>query len=150
MDHSLCEENEIIAPKYFNILSQSDKEQYIILQKYISNSEIRYKRYKKVESLKEALCITYNYCIRNDLDDMKRCFVCGVFWIGNDIAINTKQLSRLISKCKPSINGTLSDMGYRVCPINNQLNSYIQFLSGNIDEQKQWNIRKKVNFSFQI
>lgn len=147
---SFGNENKINNPMHFHILSESDKENYFKLYRYISNSVKKYKRYKKVESIKEALYLIRLYCIRNDINDWKRCLVCGIYWIGEDIVINTRQLSHLICKCKSSINGAFLEMGYTSYPSNNKILSFIPFLNDNCTEQKKWSIRRRNVINYQI
>ena len=139
------------TPTFFNLLDTDDQARYFELQHIISNSDKRYKRNKRIESLQEALDMIHNFCIRNNADDWKRCLVCGVCWMGQDIAINTRQLRLLIDKCKSSINGALSKMGYGTAPIKSVITAalltYIPFLKGNFVEQRQWTVRRKIQFS---
>lgn len=138
-------------PMFFDLLDDDDKEKYNELRKVISNSDKRYKKNKRIESLQEALDLIQKFCIRNDLDNWKRFLVCGVCWMGQDIAINTRQLRLLIDKCKSSINGALSKMGYSTAPIKSSITAalltYIPYLKGNFVEQRQWTVRRKIQFS---
>lgn len=84
------------------------------------------------------------FCIQNDADDWKRCLVRGIFWIDNDIVINTSQLKLLICRCKAAINQTLSEMGYVSIQINEKYLSKSPFLK---NEHKKWNIRKRIKYT---
>jgi hypothetical protein len=68
-----------------------------------------------------------------------------------DIAINTRQLRLLIGKCKSSINGAMSKMGFGTAPLKSAasqaLITFIPFLKGNFVEQRQWTIRRRVHLS---
>lgn len=138
-------------PSFFELLDEKDQKKYLELQDAFSHSEMRYKRNKRLESLLDSLQEIKQFCIRNDSNDWKRCLVCGVCWMGQDIAINTRQLKLLIDKCKSSINGALSKMGYGTAPIKSsitaELLNYIPFLKGNFLEQRQWTVRRKIQFS---
>lgn len=132
---------------FFHLLCDDDKRKYMELHEVISKSEKRYKRYKRVESLQDALKLIYEFTIRNDEEDWKRCLVCGLCFICQDIAINIRQICFLTSKCKSSINGALSKMGYKTVPFKSssriELYARIPYLNKNFYEQKQWTIRKK-------
>ncbi|OHS96196.1 hypothetical protein TRFO_10132 [Tritrichomonas foetus] len=145
------EDDKRSTPTFFNLLEPDDQNKYWEMQKTIANSEKRYKRNKRIESLQEALDMIHDFCIRSDPDDWKRCLVCGVCWMGQDIAINTRQLRLLVDKCKSSINGALSKMGYGTAPIKSVITAalltYIPFLKGNFVEQRQWTVRRKIQFS---
>jgi hypothetical protein len=65
----------------------------------------------------------------------------------NAIAINTRQLRLLISKCKSSINGSLQKMGYTTHMSHSEswkiLFSRIPLLKDHFIELRQWTIRYK-------
>ena len=106
---------------------------------------------KRLESLQDSIDMIRNYCIRNDSNDWKRCLVCRICWMGQNIAINNRHLCFLIDKCKSSVNGALTKMGYQTAPIKSSFFqsflSYIPFLRGNFIEQRQWTVRHRVQFS---
>lgn len=85
------------------------------------------------------------YCIHRDEDDWKRCLVCGICWIQNSVAINTRQLGLLIDKCKSSINGSLQKMGYNTLQSREESSAYlveaIPFLLNNYMELREWTVR---------
>jgi hypothetical protein len=138
-------------PMFFTLLDEEDRKKYRELQGILRHSEKRYKRNKRLEGLQDALDAIQEFAIRRQPDDWKRSLVCGVCWIGQDIAINIRQLKLLVNKCKSSINGALSKMGYGTSAINAPLApsllSYIPFLKGNFIEQRQWTVRRRVHMS---
>jgi hypothetical protein len=148
VDLSLPEAEE---PMFFGLLEEEDQKRYQEMRLTLRNSEKRYKRNKRLEGLQDALDAIQEFCVRHQPDDWKRSLVCGVCWIGQDIAINIRQLKLLVDKCKSSINGALSKMGYGAAPINSpvapSLLSYIPFLKGNFIEQRQWTVRRRVHMS---
>jgi hypothetical protein len=139
------------TPMFFSLLDESDQKSYLEMRELLHNSEKRYKRNKRIESLQEALDTIQEFCVRHSPDDWKRSLVCGVCWMGPDIAINTRQLRLLVDKCKSSINGALSKMGYGTTPgksaISQSLLTFIPFLKGNFVEQRQWTIRRRTHLS---
>jgi hypothetical protein len=138
-------------PLFFSLLDDHDQQAYFALRDLLRNSEKRYKRNKRVESLQDSFDAIQEFCLRHAPDDWKRCLVCGVCWIGPDIAINTRQLCLLLDKCKSSINGALSKMGYGTTPLKSaiaqSLLACIPFLKGNFLEQRQWTIRRRLHLS---
>jgi hypothetical protein len=144
-------EAELSEPMFFSLLDEDTKVKYAELRSLLRSSEKRYKRYKRIEALQDALDMIHDFCIQHDGNDWKRCLVCGVCWMGQDIAINTRQLRLLIDKCKSSINGALSKMGYGTAPVKSAiaatLLSYIPFLKGNFMEQRQWTVRRRLQLS---
>lgn len=135
------------TPAFFALLNEADRKGYETLRAELSSSDRKFKRYKRVKSLQDALMEIQRFCRRGADDDWKRYLVCGVCWVGFDIAINTRQLRLLINKCKSSINGALAKMGYSTAPIKGDLSRglvmAIPFLKGNFAEQRMWTIRRR-------
>jgi hypothetical protein len=138
-------------PMFFSLLDDEDQRSYLEMRELLHNSEKRYKRNKRIESLQDGLNSICNYCVRHAEDDWKRFLVCGVCPMGPDLAINIRQLRILLDKCKSSINGALSKMGYGTAPVKSDITAalltYIPFLKGNFLEQRQWTVRRKVQLS---
>ena len=146
---SLDQENEMIfenQPKYFDFLNEEDKITYNKLRSTLSSHLCRNRRGKRLETFSDMLTTIQNFCIRNDGDDWKRFLVCGVCWLPLGLAINTRQLSLLITKCKSSINGSLQKMGYGTIQSrsesSNALSDVIPFLKNNFNELREWSIRQ--------
>jgi hypothetical protein len=146
---SECADGVHDAPMFFHLLDESDQARYTELRAQLRNSEKRYKRNKRIEGLQDALDAIQAFAVRSQPDDWKRSLVCGVCWLGPDIAINIRQLRLLVDKCKSSINGALSKMGYGAAPLKAPvaLLAHIPFLKGNFVEQRQWTVRRRVHLS---
>lgn len=133
-------------PGFYDLLSENDKEGYNQLRSALSSKNCRNRRNKRLETFSEMLNAIHNYAIRNDDDDWKRCLVCGVLWLSNGIAINTRQMRLLIDKCKSSINGSLHRMGYSAVTCrgdtSNQIVELIPMLKNNFPELRQWTVRQ--------
>lgn len=137
------------TPCFFELLSQQDREWYENMRRTLTDSTRRYKKNTRVESLRDALHMIRHFCVRRDDSDWRRCLVCGVCWMGEEVlAINTRQLRLLVDKCKSSINGALVKMGYDAYPSHSIdaafIVIYIPFLKGNFTEQRQWTVRRRV------
>jgi hypothetical protein len=52
------------------------------------------------------------YIVHHNADDWKRSLVCGIIWFDDEIVICTRQLCKLIKKCKASINFAFQSLGY--------------------------------------
>jgi hypothetical protein len=132
-------------PKYYEMLTTPDQEQYNDLRSTLSSQMCRNRRGKRLEGFAEMLNSIRVFCIRHDEDDWKRCLVCGVCWLPNGIAINNRQLSILIDKCKSSINGSLQKMGYSTLQSRNEssgsLSDAIPLLKNNFNELREWTVR---------
>lgn len=140
------EESEQV-PAFMEMLSDKDKAAYMEIQADLAAPSHRYNRHKRIATFTEMLDTIKSFCIQGNDDDWKRSLVCGIAWLGNDIAINTRQLRVLLGKSKSSINGALAKMGYETIPSKNQdstaLQEAIPFLKGNFAENRQWTVRRK-------
>ncbi|EAX96201.1 hypothetical protein TVAG_000300 [Trichomonas vaginalis G3] len=138
-------------PKYWQILSDFDKYQYNCLRANLSANYSKNQRNKRIENFTEILEIIRRFCVRGDGDDWRRFLVCGYCCFPDGIAINTRQLKLLIFKCKSSINGSLHKMGLSSNIAKNEAtNSLIMaipILRDNINEMRQWTVRKFIKIS---
>jgi hypothetical protein len=132
-------------PKYYDLLSPSDQEQYDELRATLSSQMCRNRRGKRLEGFSDMLSSIRVFCMRHNDDDWKRSLVCGVCWLPNGIAVNNRQLSILIDKCKSSMNGSLQKMGYTTLQARNESNSAlcdtIPLLKNNFNELREWTVR---------
>ena len=132
-------------PSYFDSLSPDDRKAYEELRSILAAPDHRYNRNKRIVTFQDMLEQIKEFCTRNDADDWKRYLVCGICWVDNDIAINTRQLRILLGKSKSTINGALAKMGYETLPFRNNnsgLIDKIPFLRGNFNEIRQWTVRR--------
>ena len=144
MDEENYNEGQSV-PSYFESLSYDDRKAYEDLRSVLAAPDHRYNRNKRIVTFTDMLEQIKKFCVRNDEDDWKRYLVCGICWIGNDIAINTRQLRILLGKSKSTINGALAKMGYETLPFRNNDNGLmdkIPFLRGNFNETRQWTVRR--------
>ncbi|KAH0788207.1 potassium/sodium hyperpolarization-activated cyclic nucleotide-gated channel 1 [Histomonas meleagridis] len=132
-------------PKFFELLNLENQKEYIKLRVTLSSQFCRNRRGKRIETFSETLITVQKYCIRHNEDDWKRCLVCGICWIQNGIAINTRQLGLLIDKCKSSINGSFQKMGYTTLQSREESAAYlveaIPSLLNNYTELREWTVR---------
>jgi hypothetical protein len=136
------------APAFFALLDAPDQRRYLELRSDLHHSAKRYKRNKRVESLEDALNAIRAFSLRHDPDDWKRFLVCGVCWMGQDVGVNVRQLRLLVDKCKSSINGALSKMGYGAAPATAaSVLSCIPALRDRFVEQRQWTVRRRARQS---
>lgn len=145
MENNSSPNHSDYKPKYFNLLNEEDQEQYTRLRSTLSSHICRNRRGKRLETFAEMLNAIKTFCIKGDSDDWKRCLVCGVCWLSNGIAINTRQLGLLIDKCKSSINGSLQKMGYSTLQSRSEsagpLAEAIPELKNNFSELREWTVR---------
>ena len=137
--------NEQQQPFYIELLKPEDRKTYDELRTTLSAPDHRYNRNKRIVTFTDMLDQIRDFCERGDGDDWKRYLVCGICWIKNDIAINTRQLRILLGKSKSTINGAFSKMNYETLPFRNHdsgLQDKIPFLRGNFTEARQWTVRR--------
>ena len=134
-------------PKFWNLLPESDKISYMNMRSRFAFTSSQNQRNKRVSTFNEILQAIHRFCIQHDKNDWIRCFVCGVMWLKEGIAINNQQMRILISKCKSSINGSLLRIGY----VNSlgrtetaaAMIKAVPLLKDNTSELRQWTVRTK-------
>ena len=132
-------------PPNFFLLNEEDKNIYRSIHRVLSAPTSRNKRNKKIDDFKEIIDAIQIFIDRDEEDAWKRRLVCGVCPLSNGIAVNIKQLGKLIFKCKSSINGSLKGLGYDVVIGKSskceELLQKIPYLRKNIGEMRQWTVR---------
>ncbi|OHT11771.1 hypothetical protein TRFO_18655 [Tritrichomonas foetus] len=143
--------DQISLPKYFERLSDEDKINYAKLKMAFAAPSCKNRRNKSTETFSEIITSLKAFVIRGDGADADRALVCGICWLDDAVAINTRQLRLLISKCKSSINGSFQLLGYGTVPSGSDsttaLIRYFPFMKDNFAELRQWTIRQKVTKS---
>jgi hypothetical protein len=133
------------TPSGWGLLNDQDKAEYRQFRKRIDPLTIRTSREKLGVQFQTIISQIQKYSIRNDSNDWKRCFTCGVAWLDRGLAVSTRQLCRLLGKCKSSINAGFLAMGYSTFPMDtedaSQLMAFFPFLIENSSEVRQWTIR---------
>ncbi|EAX97353.1 hypothetical protein TVAG_293580 [Trichomonas vaginalis G3] len=128
-------------------LSLRDREGYLELRTMLTSPACKNRRNKSVETFVDVVETIKAFVMRDDSDDLQRGIVCGMYWVGEDLAINTRQLRILLQKCKSSINGSLQMIGYASPTDANEassiLNKLFPFWKDNFKEMRQWTIRRK-------
>jgi len=136
------------TPNFWSLLSHIDQKSYLNLKTALDSGCGKRNRGHRVEAFDTILDAIHRYAERRDDDDWKRFLVCGICWMEDLIAINTRQLRLLISKCKSSINGSLQKLGYSTHQSHSEswkvLFEKIPALKENYSELRQWTIRRKV------
>jgi hypothetical protein len=134
------------APNYLPLLTSDDKLGYESLREAIDPLTVRTTRALLGEKFQEIIGTIRDYAVRGDADDWKRCLVCGVAWLDDSLAISTRQLCKLIRKCKSSINSGLQAIGYETVLLSPEhatsLIRFFPFMRSRIDEMRQWTIRR--------
>jgi hypothetical protein len=139
--------SSVNEPQYWNLLSEEDKASYIQLKNgFLMNAPSR-SRNNTVDNFDGMLESIRQFAERDNEDDWRRFLVCGLCWMPNALAINTRQLRLLVSKCKSSINGSLQKLGYTTDMSHSEswkgLFPHIPMLKDHFRELRQWTIRYK-------
>ncbi|KAH0792219.1 potassium/sodium hyperpolarization-activated cyclic nucleotide-gated channel 1 [Histomonas meleagridis] len=139
---------KVKLPKFWELLSEEDQNGYLYLKATFDGYSFKRSRGHRIETFDVILEAVRKYAEQGKSDDWKRFLVCGVCWIDNAIAINTRQFRLLISKCKSSINGSLQKLRYFTNTSHSEswkiLFEKIPFLKGNYAEIRQWTIRYRI------
>jgi len=134
-------------PNFWDSLSEKDKVDYKMLKATLDACSSKRNRGHRTEAFDKIMESIRMYAEKGDEDDWRRFLVCGVCWMDNMIAINTRQLRLLISKCKSSINGSFQKLGYTTNQSHTEswkfLFDRIPLLKDNFSELRQWTIRCK-------
>lgn len=143
--NSLNQQQGQQMPVFWDLLNNADKEAYNKMRIALSSPACKHRRHHSNELNREIVNTIKSFVVRNDADDWKRALVTGIVWLPNAIAINTRQLRLLLSKCKSSINALFQKLGYYTIPTTNDYSSSIiscfPLLKDNFPELRKWTIR---------
>jgi hypothetical protein len=139
---------QIVAkPDHWEILSEEDHVKYHQLQRVIDPLSFRTSRDHLSRKFQIMINQIQRYTTRNDADDWKRQLVCGMLYLDNAIAISTRQLSKLVGRCKSSINSGFQSLGYEIVATSSAhasaLTRAIPFFVRSCNEVRQWTIRAR-------
>jgi hypothetical protein len=99
-------------PSHWHLLSESDAQAYLELRTRFQEDQGKSRKGERLDSFTDRLEKARLFIDREPIDSWKRSLVCGVFFLGDALALNIQHLRILISKCKSSINGSLQQLGY--------------------------------------
>ncbi|KAH0794474.1 potassium/sodium hyperpolarization-activated cyclic nucleotide-gated channel 1 [Histomonas meleagridis] len=144
MNHQMKETD---FPSYWNLLTTSDQCGYNKLKEEIVPLSYRASKDKLKHQFQIIINKIQQYVFQHDGNDSLRSLVCGIVWISGGIAVCNRHLSKLIGKCKSSINCGLQSIGYKNSSITpkdaSDLAKLFPFLMGNCSEMRQWTSRVK-------
>jgi hypothetical protein len=135
-------------PKYWTLLDQTDKLAYTSMRQLLSSSDFRNRRDHSVHVSQTILSTIRTYAIRNDAKDGIRAMVCGICWLDDLVAVNTRQLRISFLRCKASINLMFQILGYQTIPataaITQQLEAAMPIIRQHKRELRHWTFRAKM------
>jgi hypothetical protein len=134
------------VPDYWIVLSDEDKTLYYGLRKRLQPLSLRTARDELATRFHLILSEIKQYSMQHNSDDWRRCLICGIAWLdGESLAISTRQLCKLIGKCKSSVNAGFQSLGYSISPMTSQntsqLMSIFPFLAQGYKQVRQWTMR---------
>jgi hypothetical protein len=133
---------EFIDLPFVHLLEAADFNAILDVRERVSS---KYQRLKRIKHFTASLKAILD-CVHHDrVNSWKRALVCGICECDNILAVNNCRLQRFSCRCKSSINGLFTEMGYRTVAINRFNQSYIlaqiPFLATHNDELRQWTYR---------
>ena len=138
-------------PKYWDRINQHDQQQYAKIQREFSSTNVQNRKYKSTTVFSNFIDTIHSFVMRGDADDKARALVCGIYWTGNTVVLNSRQIMTMMSKCKSSINSSLLSLGYEIVPVSSNTTATIiklfPELGRNFGELRQWTIREQVKSS---
>jgi hypothetical protein len=133
------------VPLYWSLLSGADKLSYANMRTALSSSACKHRRHHSIDINQDILSTLHTFIMRGDADDWKRALVCGICWLQGAVAINTRQLRLLLSKCKSSINAMFQNIGYgtvsTTTDLGGALAAFFTPIKDSLNELRKWTIK---------
>jgi hypothetical protein len=133
-------------PGYWERLSKEDQKQYLQLRTELSSPVFSNQRGRSAAQFNGILGMIKSFVVRGNASDANRALVCGIHWLAGAIAVNIRQLQLLTSKCKSSINGSLSHLGYGTVPAREHptsvLTATFPWMKDSYSELRRWTVRQ--------
>jgi hypothetical protein len=93
-------------------LSEDDRAEYFRLRASFEQNPKMSSKDRRVIAFPRELQAVLSYLERSSENKEARCIVTGLCFVGAVVCINTRQLKRLLNRCKSSINGSFQQLGY--------------------------------------
>lgn len=137
----------LTVPAHYDILTEEDKTGYQDLRRSLQSAFSLAPRSSKIsDSFESVVDQLRRYVVCGDESaQLRRSLVCGIMWIDNVIAINTRQLCIVVGKCKSSVNSGFQAIGYTTVPTDantaTALTKAFPFMKADFGEMRQWTFR---------
>ena len=132
-------------PEVWRDLSEIDKQGFLTLQRDIQSDQEQSRPERRMAFLTTAIQKVLRYIDWSPTGREIRAIACGVCVAGRVLCINTRQLSKLIGKCKSSVNSHLQQMEYRSIRTKIKtrqcLEAVLPVLGQQPEVMKQWTVR---------
>ena len=133
-------------PPFVSLLSDEDILAYKKLRESFCAANQRYRRNQRMQLFTDSLLRIKRFCHKGDADDWKRCLVCGICWVNDNVlALNNQRLNWFMGKSKSTINDVLTKLRFKYIPINREnghtVTEKIPYLEKHPEELRQWSLR---------
>jgi hypothetical protein len=133
-------------PRYWDQISREDQGEYMNLRRELAAPQFSNQRGRSTEQFGTVLEKIKSYVVRGNKSDLNRALVCGIIWMPRVLAVNIRQMELLTSKCKSSINGSLSSLGYGTiscaAATSGELLATFPWMKEDHNELKRWTLRQ--------
>ena len=131
---------------YLDLLSELDAEMFSRTFE-LSGKDRKSVRFRRIQAFQDSLLQIKRFCHHGDDNDWKRCLVCGICWLSDQIlAVNNQRLMSVLGRSKSTINDMLMKLKYRSEPITNEnkdmVTSIIPYLEHHPEELRHWTLRR--------
>lgn len=129
--------------KYWENLSFEDKTEYLRLKEVFHSPTSNPARERGPYTILDDLKTVVSYVNRRPDNKENRSLVSGLFYAGNFICVNTRQLKLLIKRCKSSINNGFQQLGYvsDKSKVKQSILSVLPSLVNDTALLRQWTVR---------
>jgi hypothetical protein len=93
-------------------LSEDDRVEYFRLRTSFQQNPKVSSKDRRVIAFPREIHAVLRYLERSPENMEARCIITGLCFVGPVVCINTRQLKRLLNRCKSSINGSFQQLGY--------------------------------------
>jgi hypothetical protein len=130
-------------------LSKDDMQLLMYLRTRLLGSETRFIRNQRLVTFQKQLKLIENYSTRGDINDWKRCRVCGLCWLDFEtVAVDVRRLSWVLGRAKSSINTNFVMIGYETVKASTEgwdlLKMKLRISQSERKEMRSWTIRKLI------
>ncbi|EAX98308.1 hypothetical protein TVAG_018440 [Trichomonas vaginalis G3] len=143
-DNTLIDEPDHEPPAvYWDMLSQDDQTTFQQLRSSFLGENVPSKNRHQASFQKDLMRISEYIDRRPDQQDI-RSIVCGIYFGGSYVCVNTRQLKYLVGRCKSSINNGLQSLGYisSKTRVRQVIGSLLPALQHNGPVIRQWTLRQ--------
>ena len=126
------------------LLSAEDRDAYLEMAHRFQVSLATH-RHSGVKEFEQQLQTVHSFIMRSNKDQSKRSMICGVFFGGGFILVNTARFKDLLARSKSGMNNCFQKMSYDVMRPSNEIVTLFKRLLPDVDQGtfnlNQWCVR---------